>query len=96
MRIPEDWFGFTITSAFSFRSDVRSIRSRKQIGKVPASNRTSRCRKEQALKTAYLMALNKSLDNIKDEQVKSGVKGLIEQTQKELDEMKAGKSSAVK
>ena len=45
--------------------------------------------KEQALKTAYLMALNKSLTTIKDEQMKSGVKGLIEQTQKELEEMKA-------
>lgn len=44
--------------------------------------------KEQALKVAYLMALNKSLVNIKDENVKSGVKGLIEQTQKELDELK--------
>jgi C-terminal processing protease CtpA/Prc len=44
--------------------------------------------KEQALKTAYLMALNKSLTTIKDEQVKNGVKGLIEQTQKELEEMK--------
>ncbi len=44
--------------------------------------------KEQALKTAYLMALNKSLANIKDENVKGGVKGLIEQTQKELDELK--------
>jgi hypothetical protein len=44
--------------------------------------------KEQALKTAYLMALNKSLANTKDEQLKSGLKGLIEQTQKELDEMK--------
>lgn len=44
--------------------------------------------KEQALKTAYLMALNRSLTNIKDEQVKSGIKGLIEQTQKELDEIK--------
>jgi C-terminal processing protease CtpA/Prc len=45
--------------------------------------------KEQALKTAYLMALNKSLANIKDEQIQSGVKGLIAQTQKELDELKA-------
>lgn len=44
--------------------------------------------KEQALKTAYLMALNKSLTNIKDEQVKNGIKGLIDQTQKELDELK--------
>ncbi|HVF31110.1 MAG TPA: S41 family peptidase, partial [Pyrinomonadaceae bacterium] len=45
--------------------------------------------KDQALKTAYLMALNKSITNIKDENVKRGVKGLIEQTQKELDELKA-------
>ena len=44
--------------------------------------------KEQALKVAYLAALNKSLANIKDEQVKNGLKGLIEQTQKELDDMK--------
>ena len=44
--------------------------------------------KEQALKTAYLMALNKSVNNIKDEQMKNGVKSLIEQTQKEIDEMK--------
>ena len=44
--------------------------------------------KEQALKTAYLMALNKSLANINDEQVKNGVKALIEQTQRELNEMK--------
>ena len=44
--------------------------------------------KEQALKTAYLIALKKSLANIKDEQVQGGVKGLIVQTQKELDEMK--------
>lgn len=45
--------------------------------------------KEQALKTAYLMALNKSLGNIQDESLKGGVKSLIEQTQKELDEMKS-------
>jgi C-terminal processing protease CtpA/Prc len=44
--------------------------------------------KEQALKTAYLMALKKSMVNIKNEQVANGVKELIEQTQKELDEMK--------
>jgi hypothetical protein len=37
------------------------------------------------------MALNKSLANIKDEQVQGGVKGLIAQTQKELDELKAQK-----
>jgi C-terminal processing protease CtpA/Prc len=47
--------------------------------------------KEQALKTAYLMALNKSLANIKDEQIQGGVRGLIAQTQKELDELKAQK-----
>ena len=44
--------------------------------------------REQALKTAYLLALNKSLANIRDEQVKTGVKALIEETRKELDEMK--------
>ena len=47
--------------------------------------------KEQALKTAYLMALNKSVANLKDEKMKDGVKGLIAQTQKELDEIKAKK-----
>lgn len=47
--------------------------------------------KEQALKIAYLMALTKSADSIKDESIKSGVKQLIEQTQKELDELKQGK-----
>ena len=45
--------------------------------------------KDQALKTAYLMALNKSVNNIKDEGIRSGVKELIQETQKELDEMKA-------
>lgn len=50
--------------------------------------------KEQALKVAYLMALNKSLGGIKDESVRNGVKGLIEQTQKELDEMKAKSTTA--
>ena len=44
--------------------------------------------KEQALKTAYLMALTKALPNLKDDDIKKNVKGLIEQTQKELDEMK--------
>jgi retinol-binding protein 3 len=52
--------------------------------------------KELALKTAYLMALNKSLANLKDEKVKSGVKGLIEQTQKELDGMKTAKNEKAK
>ncbi len=47
--------------------------------------------KDQALKVAYLAALNKSLANIKDENMKNGVKGLIEQTQKEFDELKAKK-----
>jgi hypothetical protein len=44
--------------------------------------------KEQALKTAYLMALNKSVEGLKDDNLKNGVKGLIAQTQKELDELK--------
>jgi hypothetical protein len=52
--------------------------------------------KEQALKTAYLMALNKSLAGMKDETVKTGLKILIEQTQKELDEMKAAKIEKAK
>jgi aconitase B len=52
--------------------------------------------KEQALKTAHLMALNKSLGNIKQENVKNGVKTLIEQVQKELDEMKAAKAEKAK
>ena len=47
--------------------------------------------KEQALKVAYLAALKKSLANIKDEATKNGVKELIEQTQKELDVLVAGK-----
>ncbi len=44
--------------------------------------------KEQALKVAYIMALTKSLENIKPAYVKAGVKELIDQTQKELDELK--------
>jgi len=44
--------------------------------------------RDQALKTAYLMALNKAVDKAKDESLKGAIKGLIEQTQKELDEMK--------
>lgn len=44
--------------------------------------------KEQALKTAYKMALNKLLENTTDEQLKSSLKELIEKTQKEMDEMK--------
>lgn len=46
---------------------------------------------EQALKVAYLTALTKSADGIKDENVKNGVKSLITQTQKDLDELKAKK-----
>lgn len=41
--------------------------------------------KEQALKVAYLAALKKSLANMKDENVKNGLKQLIDEAQKELD-----------
>jgi hypothetical protein len=44
--------------------------------------------REQALKIAYLMALTKSAETMKDENMKNAVKRLIEQTQKELDELK--------
>lgn len=44
--------------------------------------------KELALKTAYLLALNKSLDTATDENLKGALKNLIAQTQKELDELK--------
>lgn len=48
--------------------------------------------KELALKTAYLLALNKSLEKNKEENLKSGIRQLIEQTQKEIGELKiAGK-----
>lgn len=47
--------------------------------------------KEQALKTAYLMALTKSAGTIKDENIKEGLKQLIERTQKELDDLKVKK-----
>jgi C-terminal processing protease CtpA/Prc len=47
--------------------------------------------KEQALKIAYKMALEKSLVAIKDPQVQNGVKGLIAQTQKELEDLKPAK-----
>ena len=47
--------------------------------------------KEQALKVAYLTALKKSVDGIKDENVKTGVKELIEQTEKELKDLQAKK-----
>jgi retinol-binding protein 3 len=44
--------------------------------------------KELALKTAYLSALNKSLEKTKDENFKRGLKEVIERTQKELDDLK--------
>jgi hypothetical protein len=44
--------------------------------------------REQALKTAYLLALNKTQEKLKDERLKNDYKRLIENTQKELDEMK--------
>lgn len=44
--------------------------------------------KDQALKTAYLLALNKSFNTTKDENLKKNLKFLIDQNQKELDEMK--------
>ena len=47
--------------------------------------------KDQALKVAYMAALTKSVEGIKDDSVKNGVKGLIAQTQKELDELKSKK-----
>jgi len=46
--------------------------------------------KDQALKTAHLMALQKSVGNIKDEGTRTAVKELIDRTQKEIDEMKKG------
>ena len=48
--------------------------------------------KEQALKIAYLMALNKAAEKTKDEELKNALKRTIEQTQKELDEMKKVKT----
>lgn len=43
---------------------------------------------EQALKTAYLLALNKSLEKADSDGMKNALKRIIEQNQKELDEMK--------
>jgi len=45
--------------------------------------------RDQALKTAYLLALNKALVNAKDDGLKQAIKEVIDQTQKELDELKA-------
>jgi C-terminal processing protease CtpA/Prc len=47
--------------------------------------------KEQALKTAYLIALNKKLESVKDDTSKTALKSLIEQQQKDLDELKTKK-----
>ena len=47
--------------------------------------------KDQALKTAYLMALKKAVVNAKDDSLKASINRLIEQTQKELDDMKGKK-----
>lgn len=44
--------------------------------------------KDQALKTAYLMALKKAVVNAKEDGLKASINRLIEQTQKGLDEMK--------
>lgn len=44
--------------------------------------------KEEALKTAYISALNKSLEKAKDDDLKKSLKEVIEKNQKELDEMK--------
>lgn len=46
---------------------------------------------ELALKTAYLSALNKSLEKAKDENLKGALKEIIEKTQKELDGLKVKK-----
>lgn len=44
--------------------------------------------KELALKTAYLTALNKSMEKTNDEDLKRSLKDVIEKTQKELEAMK--------
>jgi C-terminal processing protease CtpA/Prc len=48
--------------------------------------------RDQALKTAHLIALNKALEKATDENLKNNLKNVIQQTQKELDEMKASTS----
>ena len=47
--------------------------------------------KEQALKTAYVMALNKQLERAKDDDLKAAIKDLISQNQKEMDDLKTKK-----
>ena len=44
--------------------------------------------RDQALKTAHLMALNKALEKAKDEGLKANIRNVIDRTKKELDEMK--------
>lgn len=44
--------------------------------------------KEQALKIAYLMALNKEVERTKGDNLKGALRDLIDQTQKELDALK--------
>jgi C-terminal processing protease CtpA/Prc len=44
--------------------------------------------RDQALKTAYLLALNKALEKAKDVNLKNNIRDVIDRTQKELDEMK--------
>lgn len=48
--------------------------------------------KEQALKVAYIMALNKAIEKVPYGYIKAAMKEIAEQTQKELDEMKKEKS----
>lgn len=45
--------------------------------------------RDQALKTAQLLALNKALEKAKDENLKANIKSVIDKTQKELDEIKS-------
>lgn len=45
--------------------------------------------KEQAMKTAYLAAMKKSSEKTKNDFLKNALKQIIEQTQKELDDMKS-------
>jgi len=44
--------------------------------------------RDQALKTAHLLALNKALEKAKDENLKANLRTVIDRTQKELEEMK--------
>lgn len=44
--------------------------------------------KNQALKTAYMLGLRKAIEKATDENIKNTMRGLIEDTQKDLDELK--------